>query len=155
MRTTADYLDLLRQKYDLPSDYALRKLTGWKPQHISYYRTKKTTFNDETAMKVAAWLDMPASEIIIDMHAQRSRENPALYAVWSSIGKKNLGAALGIMACAVLLHFATGASGEVWELAQALILGFVRSEIHIMCILAGLFWLARSRALRGRLAPYG
>lgn len=74
MKTTADYLDELRARFKVESDYALREHTGWRLQQISRYRTKKSSFDDATARKVSAWLDAKLEEVLIDMNAQRARD---------------------------------------------------------------------------------
>lgn len=81
MKTTADYLDALRIRFNVNSDYGLQVPTGWQRQHISRYRTKKGTFDDDTAQRVAAWLEIPLSEVLIDMNAQRAK-SPEVKRAW-------------------------------------------------------------------------
>lgn len=81
MKTTADYLDALRVRFNVPSDYGLQTATGWHRQQISRYRTKKGTFDDETAQRVAAWLEKPLEEILLDMNAQRAK-SPEVKKAW-------------------------------------------------------------------------
>jgi hypothetical protein len=51
---------------------------------ISRYRTEKTSFDDDTAERVAAWLDVPLAALLIDMNAQRAKSERVKKA-WASI----------------------------------------------------------------------
>lgn len=84
MKTTADYLDELRAHFNAPSDYALQDHTGWQRQQISRYRTKKSTFDDATAEKVAGWLGVQLATVLIDMNAQRAKSERVRKA-WLSV----------------------------------------------------------------------
>ncbi len=81
MKTTADYLDALRARFNVPSDYGLQTATGWHRQQISRYRTQKGTFDDETAQRVAAWLQLPLEQLLMDMNAQRAK-SPDVKKAW-------------------------------------------------------------------------
>jgi hypothetical protein len=75
--TTAEFLNELRHHFNARSDYALEDHTGWARQQISRYRGNKQTFNDETILKVAAWLDYEPTFISACMSAQRANSNEA------------------------------------------------------------------------------
>lgn len=92
MRTTADYLDALQRAFDVKSDYALRPLTGWKLQQISRYRVLKSSFDDDTAAKVADWLNEPLAVVLLDMNVQRAR-NERVRREWAELARKLSGAA--------------------------------------------------------------
>lgn len=101
MKTTADYLDALRVKFNVPSDYALFKPTGWSRQHVSRYRTLNGSFDDATAAKVAAWLDIPLAQVLIDMNGQRAKDKEVKSA-WESLAKSLATAAVAILAVMAL-----------------------------------------------------
>lgn len=70
---TIDYIDALRAKHGLPSDYAAAAMLGISRQQISNYRTGRNTMDNKTAFKLAAALDLPASAIIASVEAERAQ----------------------------------------------------------------------------------
>lgn len=74
MQNTAQFLDALRAKLDLPSDGRLADHLGMHRQHISRYRTLGHTFDDETSMTIADILEIDPAYIIACMHHQRAKE---------------------------------------------------------------------------------
>jgi hypothetical protein len=101
MKTTADFLDELQRKLGVESDYALGKLMGMQRQHVSHYRTLKTTFDDEKCIKIAEILGADAAEIILAMHYQRAKQ-PEVKAVWERMAM-NIGAVGAVAACALIV----------------------------------------------------
>lgn len=81
MHTSAQFLDLIRNKKALPSDYAVGKLLGVSTQQISRYRNGLDGFSDEKAEQVAGILGMEAGYVMACSHAQRSKK-PAQRASW-------------------------------------------------------------------------
>lgn len=81
MQNTAQFLDALRAKLDLPSDGRLADKLGMHRQHISRYRTLEGTFDDEKSYLVAEILEIDPAYVIACMHHQRAKE-PKIKAVW-------------------------------------------------------------------------
>jgi len=79
--TTQEYLDAIKARYDLRSDYRLAKFMGITHQAVTQYRTKGTTFSDEVALKVAELLELPEGKVLADMQAERARSE-RVKAVW-------------------------------------------------------------------------
>lgn len=77
MRTTVDYLDALKAKLGLPSDYAAAKLLGVSRAACSRYRTGVSTFDDEVAFKVAELLEINPLEVIVSARAERAANEDA------------------------------------------------------------------------------
>lgn len=104
MKTAADFLDALRQKHGLTSDYQVAKLLGLKPQQISTYRTGKHTFDDSMAATVAALLDVEPGYVAACMSAQRAQSDDARR-MWEKVARKvGAGAALAVLvACTYAL----------------------------------------------------
>lgn len=73
MKTTAQFLDLLRLKLDLPSDGQLADHLGMHRQHVSRYRTLNGTFDDAMAMRIADILGTDPAFVVACMHAQRAK----------------------------------------------------------------------------------
>ncbi|CAB3726042.1 helix-turn-helix domain-containing protein [Paraburkholderia rhynchosiae] len=101
MKTTIDYLDELRVKLQLPSDYAVAKALGCTRASVSRYRNGVGSFDDATAIKVAELLGLEPLEIIAAANFERSKDEHSQN-VWASIWGKVAGAiALNLIACAV------------------------------------------------------
>ncbi|AKU11556.1 hypothetical protein AzCIB_1655 [Azoarcus sp. CIB] len=94
MQTTNEMLDELKARYGLSSDYALAKFLGHKGQsRISNYRSGRSQFDDEEAVKVAALLEKNPAYVFACTHAERTK-SAAQRRVWESIADKF---AIGIM----------------------------------------------------------
>lgn len=100
MKTTNDFLNDIRTKYGLHSDWGIFKLSGIKPTALSSYRTKRSYFDDKTAIKVATLLDINPAIVISAAHAERAKDEQEK-AVWKDIFER-----LGGLAASVLLVFA-------------------------------------------------
>ncbi|SOD41621.1 hypothetical protein [Nitrosovibrio sp. Nv4] len=95
MKTTADFLDDLKIKYELPSDYAIAKRLNMHRQQVSKYRTCKFTFDDETAIKIAHELGVNEAYVMACMNAQRAKEENVKKA-WEKAAKLLGGVAAGV-----------------------------------------------------------
>ncbi|WP_228892532.1 DUF3693 domain-containing protein [Pseudoduganella aquatica] len=81
---TPEYLDLVRERLQLPSDYALQKPLNVSKSQLSAYRTGKEPMSDAMALRVAEILGVNPGAILLDMHIERSK-TPELRAVWSGL----------------------------------------------------------------------
>lgn len=77
MRSTVDYLDAVKAKLGLPSDYAAAKVLGITRAAASRYRTGLSTFDDEVCFKVAEILDLNPLEVIVAARTERAKETDA------------------------------------------------------------------------------
>jgi hypothetical protein len=84
---TPEYLDAVKRRLTLPSDYALQKPLGISKAQVSAYRTGKETMSDSIALRVAEILDMPAGRVLVDVHMERSK-TPEMRAAWAGILEK-------------------------------------------------------------------
>ena len=71
---TVEYLDELKRRYGLPSDYKLASLLGISTAAVAQYRTKGNTFKDEVALRVAELLELPPGKVLADMQAERAKD---------------------------------------------------------------------------------
>lgn len=87
---TIDYLDALRVRLGLPSDYALAKRLGVRPSCISNYRTKTSVFDSAIALKVADLLGRDRAEVYLDIEAERAERthNSAVLSVIAELRQK-------------------------------------------------------------------
>lgn len=84
---TPEYLDAVREKLQLPSDYALQKPLGVSKAQVSRYRNNLDSFSDGIAIRVAAVCGLPAEKVLIDMHMERAK-TPEVRAAWAGIMEK-------------------------------------------------------------------
>lgn len=84
---TPEYLDALRAKLSLSSDYQLAKELGLTRQAVSNYRNGTNHFDDDIAMKVAEILEIHPGRVALDMVRQRAK-TPQQKALWTGIAEK-------------------------------------------------------------------
>ncbi|MBU9320385.1 hypothetical protein KTE24_06900 [Burkholderia gladioli] len=75
MKTTVDYLDAVKAKLDLPSDYAAAKHLRVTRASVSRYRLGEGAFDDTTALRVAEILGVDPLEVIASANAERARDD--------------------------------------------------------------------------------
>lgn len=103
MKTTADFLDSLRAKLDLPSDGQLAERLGMHRQYMSKYRTLSHTFDDAMSLRVAEILEIDGSYVMACMHHQRAKA-PEVKAAWKHTAEV-LGGLAAMLAMVALLPF--------------------------------------------------
>jgi len=70
---TLQFLDAIKRKHDLTSDYQLGKFMDWPHPRVSNYRNAARTFGDETCMEVAKALDMELEFVLTSIAAERAK----------------------------------------------------------------------------------
>ena len=75
MKTVDNYLDLLKKKYEIKSDYALAKFLGISKQRITTYRQGRSSFSTEFCIIVAKFLGLEPLEVIAAMQAMREKDS--------------------------------------------------------------------------------
>lgn len=93
---TSNYLDALKARHSLTSDYQIAKKLRMTSASISRYRLNKTTFDDSTALLVAELLEIDPLIVIADMNAIRSK-TPETRAVWKELHDRLTGAAAAVL----------------------------------------------------------
>lgn len=71
---TGEFLDAVKARHALPSDYALAKRLGWTPQRISGYRTKYRELDDDGCIQIAAELELPPAYVMACIAAERAKD---------------------------------------------------------------------------------
>lgn len=97
MKTTCDFLDAVKSKHGLASDYALASVLGITRSSVSKFRVGKDFLGDSTAIRVAQLLEMDPAKIIASVHFERAKKDDER-AAWASILEK-----LGGVAAALVL----------------------------------------------------
>ncbi len=81
---TVQYLDAVKERFALSSDYAVSKKIGITRMAVSHYRAGKGFFSDEVAIKVADALGMHPGIVLLDMYAERT-SNPQVRTLWHEV----------------------------------------------------------------------
>lgn len=84
---TIDYMNQVKRRLEIESNYALAKALGITQQAVGAMMSGKTTMGDATALKVADILKIQRALVLADVHAEREK-NPELAAVWRSLVDK-------------------------------------------------------------------
>lgn len=75
MNTATDrYLDAVKSRLNIPSDYKLAQHWHVTQQRISEYRRGVTSFSDERCIEIARILDLPAEQVLFEIQAERARK---------------------------------------------------------------------------------
>ena len=73
MKTAAEWLDAIKRKHKVTSDWAVSKLLETDHAAISHYRAGRRAFDPYMAVKVAALLDLDPLKVIASAEAERAR----------------------------------------------------------------------------------
>ncbi|KVA74089.1 hypothetical protein WM36_17230 [Burkholderia ubonensis] len=82
MKTTSEWLDAVKARLDLPSDYALAKALDVSRQAISLWRNGHQPLPDEACLKVAEMLDVNPFEVMATVKLERIKDEERR-AVWT------------------------------------------------------------------------
>ena len=105
---TVEFLDAVKRRHDLPSDYAAAALIGLTRSQVSKYRNGKDYFGDDTCERVAELLSLDAGYVMACVHAERAK-TPSVRQVWEALAKKlERAGAVALAALAFILSTWTG-----------------------------------------------
>lgn len=96
MKTTVEFLDAIKGKNGLTSDYQLSKLLGCTPSAIGNYRHGKSMLSDEYALKVSDLLGLEGGYVLACIAAERSK-NEKVKKAWAWWADHRLAAALAVV----------------------------------------------------------
>lgn len=96
MRSTLEFLDAVKARHSLTSDYSLAPILGVTKQEVSKLRNSKAFLGDQTAIQVAKLLEIDPAEVLSAVHAERAK-TPAEKAAWASIFQRITTAACGVL----------------------------------------------------------
>ncbi|WP_186078716.1 hypothetical protein [Burkholderia gladioli] len=74
MKTTAQWLDAIKEHQSLPSDYAVAKVLGVTRAAVSRYRNGLSVFDEKTAIRAAELVGAEPFEVIASVNAESSRD---------------------------------------------------------------------------------
>ena len=84
MKTTIEFLDAVKEKLGIASDYALAKRLGFSLSTVSNYRTGRRVLDDDAALTVALALDVHPFNVIAAVNAERAK-TPETRARWMNV----------------------------------------------------------------------
>ena len=117
MTTTLQFLDAVKARHSIESDYKLAKLMGVGQQTISNYRNRKSTMDDSMVLKVANLLEEDPGIVLAAVHAERAKR-PEEKAAWLSMFNR-LSAAASLAAVGVALAVPAPAEAAQTEAPKA------------------------------------
>lgn len=139
MNSPAEFLDALRSRYGLRSDYQVSKLLGVSASYVSKYRHGRVGFSDELAAKVAELLDLDPGYVLARLYEERAQSDEGRN-VWRELARRLAPATVALLLLVVglgdwlgepvsgALAFAASSgplnimSNAAWVLALALLL---------------------------------
>lgn len=137
-----EYIDAVKARLNLPSDYAAAKALGITRSAVSNYRNGVSSLADPVAIKVAEVLDLDPAEILIDCQMERAPD-PATRAAWGALLARLGGHAAGFfLACLLTLQalFPTPVqAAELTSTSEKILLVTVFRTRKIRSFLACLF----------------
>jgi plasmid maintenance system antidote protein VapI len=74
MDATNRYLDAVKSRLKLPSDYALAAHWQVTRQRISHYRRGESALSDDRCIEVARILGIPPEQVLFEIQADRARK---------------------------------------------------------------------------------
>lgn len=89
MRTTIDFLDALKERHGLTSDYAVAKKLGITTAAVSKWRNGKDYLGDTTAIRVGNLLEIDPAYVVACAHAERAKQD-AEKALWQGLAARLL-----------------------------------------------------------------
>ncbi len=83
---SAKFLDAIKKKHGIQTDYSLGRILEISQSRISSYRTGRREFDEDTCVLVAIELDEPMEYVIAEIQAVRAaRSNHT--AAWRRLGR--------------------------------------------------------------------
>lgn len=70
---SADFLDAVKARHKLTSDYQLAKHLRWPQPRVSMYRTGRREFDDDSALQIAAELTLDPAYVLACIAAARAK----------------------------------------------------------------------------------
>jgi len=108
MRNTLEFLDAVKARHQLTSDYQLAKFLGVRQATISGYRNGSRALDETMAMKVAAALALDPAHVLACIAAERAKDE-AIKKAWRRAAAATAAAVLGAVA---LVHLAQLGAGD-------------------------------------------
>lgn len=116
MKTTVEFLDAVKQKHGLTSDYQLSKHLCRTASSIGNYRHGKSLMDEEMACKVATELGLDSGYVLACIASERAK-NPEVKAAWKHTADVLYGLAAALALVAILPFIDLPASDNIMTAA--------------------------------------
>ena len=83
---SAEFLDVIKRKYGIKTDYGLGQILKISPTRISMYRTSKREFDEDTCELVAIEFDETIEFLLAEIQAVRATRTKH-EAAWRRLGR--------------------------------------------------------------------
>lgn len=113
MRTTVEFLDAVKARHQLTSDYQLARFLGVRQQTISSYRRGNSRLDEGMAIKVADALELDHAHVLATIAAERAKTDPIKKA-WQRAAAATAAVVLAVLAVQFALM---GESGDYWTIS--------------------------------------
>lgn len=84
---TSEYLDAVKDRLEIASDYALAKVLGIARESINAFRSGRSAMGIETCMKVGEILHVDGQAIYAQGQIERAKK-PEIRQFWESVSEK-------------------------------------------------------------------
>ena len=148
--TTIEYIDALKARYGLRSEYAVAKFLNVTTSTSLNWRHGKSHFEDEMALRVAELLDLEPSRVLADMHAQRAKSEN-VRAAWLKIAEG--ATAVFLYALAAVILSAAPAPAEASARGESGLLRGAQSGMTVHYVNLAQYLKSAARRLAARARP--
>lgn len=96
LKTTSQFIEDLKAKHGLKSNYAVAKFLGQTDTAVARWAHGKGSFSDETAMQFADLLEIDPAYVVACMHAERAKEVKERK-LWERIANLSIGVTAALL----------------------------------------------------------
>ncbi len=111
MNNNTFYIDAIKEKQGISSDYAVSKMLGISRQAVSKLHAGEMTFDSDLALKVSELSGYNVAGILLAMKAMKAKDS-ATAKIWAALAKKQQGVAASFILITMLLAALLGISVE-------------------------------------------
>ena len=102
MKTTVEFLDAVKARQGIRSDYGLAKFLGFDQSRVAHYRAGRRFLSEESAMKIAECLELAPGYVLACIQAERA-DTDQVRKAWSKAAKALAGSAVALLVgCTVI-----------------------------------------------------
>jgi transcriptional regulator with XRE-family HTH domain len=136
MHTPAELLDAIRERHNLPSDYAVAKTMGVPRQLVSRWRQGHGGMSDDHAARVAELLGLDPGHVLARLYAERATSDHAR-SLWLDLARRLGPVAAGLAALFLLPPYLGTDGATLGGLLASLGGCFEYGLLFVMSSLAG------------------
>ncbi|MFA7399130.1 MAG: hypothetical protein WCZ98_01485 [Sideroxydans sp.] len=130
MKTTKDFIEMLKAKHGLKSNYAVAKLLNQTDTAVARWAHGKNSFSDETAMQFADLLELDPAYVVACMHAERAKLD-AEKKLWERIATMSIGVTAAVL-FAIALPYAASYEMEIPDFIPEAQISALSEPLYIM-----------------------